>query len=221
MIGRQEPRNVLFAGVGGQGVMLASEVLARAAAVAGYDVKKSELHGLAMRGGAVVSHVRFGLKVHAPLIPVGQADVVVALEELEASRQVPMVRGGGCLLVATTRLSPMPILLGKAAYPEPGDALARRADLAFHLIPSVRLATQAGRARSANFVMLGVLSRYLPIEPAAWRSGLVAALPHKPGDVNLRAFALGLHFIEESTGQGNLKDEEGLAVSTSERVYLR
>lgn len=198
------PVNALLVGVGGQGVVLAAEVLARAAIAAGLDTKKSEVHGLAMRGGAVESHVRIGFKVRSPLIPPGAVDVVVAFEELEALRHASRLRPGGLLLVNDRRLNPAPVAAGRVAYPD--GILARLSrHLDGHLggvvgVPASELAAKAGQGRSENFVMLGVLCRFLPIPPHAWQSALGAALPRHPGDVNVRAFAIGLSHAREATG---------------------
>lgn len=186
--------NVLCAGVGGQGVVLAAEVIARAAIAAGCDAKKSEVHGLAMRGGAVQSHVRFGGRVMSPLVPPGETDVLVGFEELEALRFAPAVRAGGAAIVNLRRLNPAPVAAGRVPYPE-GAPDRMRARIARVLaVPAEELARAAGNPRSENFVILGVTATLLPLPPAAWQAALAGSLPYKPGDVNLRAFALGLRF---------------------------
>lgn len=186
--------NVLCVGVGGQGVVLAAEVIARAAIAAGCDTKKSEVHGLAMRGGAVQSHVRFGDMVHSPLVPDGQADVLVGFEELEALRFGSMVRSDGAAIVNLRRLNPAPVAAGRASYPEKAADRLRARTARVVPVPAEDLARRAGNPRSENFVILGVVSRLLPLPPAAWQAALTECLPRKAGDVNLRAFAIGLSF---------------------------
>ena len=188
---------MLLVGVGGQGVVLAAEVLARAAIASGFDVTKSEVHGLAMRGGAVQSHVRFGSRVHSPLIPPGEADVLVAFEELEALRFADTVKPRAVAVVNLKRINPAPVAAGRVAYPDGIVAAMQRRIALVAAIDAGMLARQAGKGRSENFVLLGVLSRYLPLPAPSWQEGLTAALPRHPGDVNLRAFALGLHHVHE------------------------
>ncbi|MEA2063766.1 MAG: indolepyruvate oxidoreductase subunit beta, partial [Gemmatimonadota bacterium] len=166
--------NVLLAGVGGQGIILASEVLCQAALIEGLDVKKSEVHGMSQRGGAVNSHVRFSQgKVFSPLIPAGQARFLVAMEKLEALRWEHFLAPGGTILVNDFRLDPASVACGKVSYTD--DAIGRlRAKHADRVIVAdgPALALEAGNPRVMNTVILGLLSNYLPFSLEHWQEAL-------------------------------------------------
>jgi indolepyruvate ferredoxin oxidoreductase, beta subunit len=183
--------NIAVVGVGGQGILLASDVISQAALCAGYDVKKNELHGMAQRGGSVVSEVRFGEKVHSPVIPDGEADVLISLELLEGLRNAHRLRAGGAVLCDLLRIRPAVRPPGAPAYPE--DAVERlRATVArAHVLEATELARQAGTPRAANTVLLGALSRLLPLPEETWRRALEICLRPELLGVNLKAFNLG------------------------------
>lgn len=183
--------NILFAGVGGQGIILASDVLAKTAADSGLEVKKSDVHGMSQRGGAVTSHVRFGDKVYSPLIPEGEADVIMASELLEALRWLPFLKDGGRIAVSTQRIPPPTVARGEQVYPD--DILARLKDRDPQLIAldCLELANQAGDSRTATIVLLGGLSTILHFPEAAWLDRLKKEAPKKAIAVNLTAFAAG------------------------------
>jgi indolepyruvate ferredoxin oxidoreductase beta subunit len=183
--------SVLLAGVGGQGVLLASEVLAEAAAIAGNDVKKSEVHGMAQRGGSVVSHLRFGPVVHSPLIPRGGADFLVSFERLETLRYLESLHAGSVVLVNDQRILPLPVSVGKAAYPEDVEERVRAAGLRAHFVDGHGLALAAGNAKAVNAVILGALSALMDFAPALWEEALRRQIPARLLEVNRRAFALG------------------------------
>lgn len=182
--------SVLLCGVGGQGTILAGDLLAKTAAACGLDITLSEVHGMSQRGGSVDTLVRFGSEVFSPLICRGEADFVLSFEELEAARWAPYLKAGGTLIMSLTRIAPLPVLLGKADYPE---------DLARDLSSKCRLialdadviARRSGSARAANLVLLGVLSAQLPFEEAKWREVIAARVPPKTLEINLRAFQQG------------------------------
>jgi indolepyruvate ferredoxin oxidoreductase beta subunit len=183
--------NVLMAGVGGQGIILASGVLAQAAAAAGFKVKKSDVHGMAQRGGSVSSHVRFGEVVYSPLIPEGETDILMASEFLEGLRMLPHLRSGGRVVLSTQRILPPTVSRGEQAYPE--DILRRvqeRDPRAIHL-DCLELAREAGDARTATVVLLGALSTLLPFPEINWLQLLEEAVPKKAVKVNLVAFQRG------------------------------
>jgi indolepyruvate ferredoxin oxidoreductase beta subunit len=185
-----EITNVAIVGVGGQGILLASDVLAQAALCAGYDVKKNELHGMAQRGGSVVSEVRFGPKVHSPVIPDGETDVLVAMELLEALRSIHTLRSGGVVLSDDLRIRPSVRPPGAPGYPEEIAERLRASSRAL-LLPATQLAAQAGNRRAANTVLLGALSHYLSLPAEAWSRALQLSLRPSLLEVNLKAFALG------------------------------
>jgi indolepyruvate ferredoxin oxidoreductase, beta subunit len=184
--------NVLMTGVGGQGILTASAVLSDAALLAGYDVKKSEVHGMSQRGGSVESHVRFSAEqVHSPLIAWGGADVVMALELLEGLRSAYWCRPGGVILVDERRILPSTVVAGGLQYPADClERLARHAGTTV-VVKAFTIARELGEPRAANVVMLGALSEFLPVAEEAYREALGNSIKSKALDINLRAFDLG------------------------------
>jgi indolepyruvate ferredoxin oxidoreductase beta subunit len=183
--------SVLLAGVGGQGVLLASEVLAEVASLAGNDVKKSEVHGMAQRGGSVVSHLRFGAEVFSPLIPRGGADYLVSFERLETLRYLDSLHAGSVVLVNDQRILPLPVSVGKAAYPADVEERLRAAGVRAYFVDGRGLADKAGNAKAVNAVILGALSAIMAFAPELWENALRHQVPPRLIDVNRRAFALG------------------------------
>lgn len=188
--------NILLVGVGGQGIILGADVLAQALMASGYDVKLSEIHGMSQRGGSVHTGVRFGEKVHSPLVERGEADHLMAFEQLEAVRWLPYVRESGRVIVSDERIMPLPVLLGTAEYPEDPVALLSAAKAEVLSVPSVKLALEAGDKRAANIVMLGVLAKGLPVETSIWRSVIERRVPPRTIDINTRAFELGYNWSQ-------------------------
>lgn len=183
--------NIRLAGVGGQGILVASEVLCEALRRVGHDVKKSEIHGMAQRGGTVNSDIRFGRRVYSPIIPEGEADILVAFEEMEALRYLPSLKDGGIVIVNRQRILPAAVASGRVAYPE--DVVARLARRAAQVVAldGVAMALEAGSVRSVNVCLLGALSRFLDIPEETWQAVLSERFRRKGVDENLRAFALG------------------------------
>jgi indolepyruvate ferredoxin oxidoreductase beta subunit len=183
--------NILLVGVGGQGIILASEIMADVFLEAGYDVKKSEVHGMAQRGGSVSTHVRFGPKVFSPLIKEGEADIFMAFEELEALRYLSYLGPDPAILLNEQRLNPPGVSLGNEEYPaDVKEVLSRRAKT-FRSIPARDLAVRAGDVRAANVVLLGALHSILSIPEKTWTDHILKRFPPKAGPANLEAFRLG------------------------------
>lgn len=183
--------NILLVGVGGQGIILASEIMADVFMEAGYDVKKSEVHGMAQRGGSVSTHVRFGRKVYSPLIKEGEADIFVAFEELEALRYLSYLGRRPSILLNEQRLNPPGVSLGNEDYPaDVKEILSRRAG-EFKPIPARDLAVKAGDVRALNVVLLGALHSLLSIPEETWTDSILKRFSPKAGSVNLEAFRLG------------------------------
>jgi indolepyruvate ferredoxin oxidoreductase beta subunit len=183
--------NILLVGVGGQGIILASEIMADVFLEAGYDVKKSEIHGMAQRGGSVSTHVRFGPKVFSPLIKEGEADIFMAFEELEALRYLSYLGPDPAILLNEQRLNPPGVSLGNEEYPaDVKEVLSRRAKT-FRSIPARDLAVRAGDVRAANVVLLGALHSILSIPEKTWTDHILKRFPPKAGPANLEAFRLG------------------------------
>lgn len=180
---------VLLCGVGGQGTILAADVLAHAALAAGETVKVSEIHGMAQRGGAVTTVVRFGSEVLSMVADEGCADCVVSFETTEALRNLPYLKRGGYLLVADETIKPLPVLTGKAAMPR----LARQqlAEKGAALIPAGRAAESIGSPKSVNIVLLGALSTQLGFPTQVWEEVIRQRVPKKTIEANLAAFEAG------------------------------
>jgi len=183
--------NVLLAGVGGQGVLLGSEVLAEVASLAGFAVKKSEVHGMAQRGGSVVSHLRFGAEVFSPLISRGAADYLVSFERLETLRYLDFLHAGSVVLVNNQQIVPLPVAVGKAVYPVDIEARLLATGVRSCFVEGHAIALAAGNAKAVNAVILGALSAIMSFAPALWEEALRHQLPARLLDLNLRAFALG------------------------------
>ena len=189
-------RTVLLCGVGGQGTILAADLLARAALVAGYDVKVSEIHGMAQRGGAVTTVVRFGDKVNTMVADLGETDCVVSFETTEALRNCPFLKKGGYLLVADETIKPLPVACGRASMPV--NAKRKLSELGAVLIPAHNLAVEAGNAKCENVVLLGALEAELGFGEDAWHQAIEKRVPAKTIDANIKAFELGLSFARNA-----------------------
>lgn len=183
--------NILMAGVGGQGVILASEIVSEAMMRSGYDVKKSEVHGMAQRGGSVTTHVRFGSKVYSPIIKDGEVDILFSFELLETMRYLNTLREKAALMVNAQKILPPSVTLGKDVYPDNIAELLQTRYPRFELIDAPAIARQAGNAKAVNVAFVGALSRYLDVPENSWHAAIEAMLPPKLVEVNLKAFALG------------------------------
>jgi len=183
--------NILISGVGGQGVVLASYVLSRVALAEGYDVKQSEVHGMAQRGGCVTSHLRFGDKVYSSLITPGTVDVLLSFESVEAMRYVHWLKPGGLLVYNAARVNPSTVSSGACEYPEGIEERIVAAWPNVRAVDASALAAQAGTVKAANVVMLGAMASALPFTPEMLESVIRRSVPPKTLDVNLEAFRLG------------------------------
>ena len=183
--------NVFLAGVGGQGILLASEVLCEAFLLSGHDVKKSEVHGMAQRGGAVTTHLRFGKKVYSPLIEPGTADLLVAFEKMEALRFAHYLSPGGAALVNAQEILPPSVSTGKERYPSRIEERLREFTPNLFVVDALAMALSLHEVRAVNIVMVGAASHFLPLAEEAYVEALRAALPAKIVEVNVRAFRAG------------------------------
>ena len=183
--------NVLIAGVGGQGTLLASRVLGKYAMLCGKDCKLSEIHGMSQRGGSVVTHVRIGDKIHSPVIWEGGADVIVAFERLEAARVKHYLKKDGVLLVNDEKILPMPCITGAAVYPEGVKEELTSVVEKTYFIRAQEWALEAGSEKATNIVMLGALCRLLGFEKEIMQEAVTACVPAKFTQLNLRAFEFG------------------------------
>lgn len=187
---------ILLVGVGGQGTILAGDVLAKTAAAAGMDVKISEIHGMAQRGGSVSTVVRVGAQVHSMICDPGCADVVVAFEAVEALRAQEYLAADGAMIVNEELISPVMVNIGRAAMPD--GVYERLADLRATVVPASRLATEVGSPKSANVVLMGALSTKLPFDEGTWREVIARRVPPKTVEANLKAFEAGRRAAAEA-----------------------
>ena len=183
--------NILFSGVGGQGILLASELTAYAQLAAGFDVKKSEVHGMAQRGGSVEAHLRYGERVYSPLIDPGTADILVAFEILEAARYLPYLHKDSAVIVNTQKILPPSVALGKAQYPDTILDELRARHINVVAIDAFAVAQQVGELRTANVIMVGAMSNFLAVDPAVFLQAIDSAVKKPFRDMNKKAFAAG------------------------------
>ncbi len=187
----KDTQNVLIVGVGGQGVLLASAILSAVTVEAGLDAKKSEVHGMAQRGGVVSSHVRFGEKVYSPLIPTGEADVILAFEQAEAQRWVHFLKPSGTMIINAYKLFPPIASMKGFDYPaDPISAVKKRTNKVI-VVDAADLARELGNPRLVNTILLGVLSQSLSISTEIWEKVLRERVPKGTEDINVQAFRTG------------------------------
>ncbi len=183
-------KNIMIVGVGGQGTLLTSRILGKLATQAGFDVKLSEVHGMAQRGGSVVTFVRFGGKVAEPIVEEGQADVLIAFERLEALRYLHFLRKDGVVVVNDLRIDPITVVTGAAEYPEDIIARLRKARRTI-AVPATEEAKKLGVPRAFNVVVLGAAARHLDFPKEDWLRVIETTVPPKTVEINKRAFERG------------------------------
>ncbi len=186
-------KSILIVGVGGQGTLLASRVLGSTMLKRGYDVKVSEVHGMSQRGGSVVTYVRFGSEVASPVILEGEADIILAFEQLEAARYVSCLKKDGTIIVNTQQIDPMPVVTGDMDYPQGLIESIRAKGCSVLALDALSLAQQAGSPKAVNVVMIGAMAKYLELDKESWLESVKATVPPKFLDLNVRAFELGYH----------------------------
>ncbi len=184
-------KNILIVGVGGQGTLLASKLMGKCFVDKGYDVKVSEVHGMSQRGGSVVTYVRYGEKVYSPVIEKGEADIIIAFEQLEAARWLEYLKPDGILIANTQRIDPMPVIMGAAKYPENILDKLQAKGVKVISVDALDLAVKAGNPKSTNVVLLGVTARFLGFERDMWIDIIRSTVPEKMLDINVKAFDLG------------------------------
>jgi indolepyruvate ferredoxin oxidoreductase beta subunit len=186
-----DTRSILIAGVGGQGILRASDILCRVFMNAGLDVKKSEVHGMAQRGGCVTSHVRYGTKVFSPLAKKHDVDILVSFEKLDTLRYLDYLKKDGIVIINTEELYPPSVNLGEAIYPDDVIVQVQRLFPTVKVVDAPALAIQAGNSRTVNTVFLGVLSASLSLPIESWERALEESFPAKLVKANCQAFHLG------------------------------
>jgi indolepyruvate ferredoxin oxidoreductase beta subunit len=183
--------NILIVGVGGQGVLLASELLSEVAVESGLDAKKSEVHGMSQRGGVVSSHVRFGRKVYSPIIPYGQADIILSFEQAEGLRAIDWLAPSGTVIVSKTRLVPPAANFGEVGYPDDPIAELKKHTRNVIAVDADRMALELGNIRLVNTILLAVASSFLNFKRETWEAAIRALVKSRFVDINLKAFSRG------------------------------
>ena len=188
----------LLVGVGGQGTILASNVLAELGVALGYDAKKAEVHGMSQRGGSVVSHVSWGEQVFSPIIPEGEADILIAFEKLEAMRFADGIRPGAVVLINDYKIVPLTVSSGGWKYPEVEKVRAAFAPLTdkVYCVKGVDIAEELGNPKAANVALLGALSKILKMDAKPWLKVIEARVPPKFLELNRKAFQAGRDAVE-------------------------
>lgn len=185
-------KNILFVGVGGQGTILASKILCEGLMEAGFDIKMSEVHGMAQRGGSVVTQVRYGEKVYSPIIEKGKADIIAAFEKSEAVRYLEYLKKDGHIIVNNQEIYPMTVLTQKEKYPENINESLRAAVSNTIIVDAVKTAEGLGNSKAQNIVLLGSLIKVLGLYDIDWNRIIEKTVPQKAVELNIKAFKAGM-----------------------------
>ncbi len=183
-------KNIMIVGVGGQGTLLTSRILGGLAIAGGYDVKLSEVHGMAQRGGSVVTFVRYGESVAEPIVEEGQADVIIAFERLEALRYAHFLKKDGALIVNDWRIDPMPVVIGAAQYPE-GILDKLREEYKVYTVDATEESKKIGNPKVFNLIVLGVAAQHMDFTKEQWYDVIERTVPPKTIEINKKAFEVG------------------------------
>ncbi|NTW58255.1 MAG: indolepyruvate oxidoreductase subunit beta [Nitrospirae bacterium] len=183
--------NILIAGVGGQGVLLTSKIIAEAALLQGLDVKQSEVHGMAQRGGSVLSQVRFGDQVFSPIVAEGEADLLIGFEPLETARYLHFLREDGIVVYNTRPIGTIGVSIGKEAYPQDIHDTIKKHASKVHPFDATNVAVEVGEKRAVNLVLMGAVLRFLPLKESVVDEAITNSVPKKVLDINRKAFLAG------------------------------
>ncbi len=183
--------SVVLVGVGGQGILLGSEIVARAAMHAGFDVKTNEVHGMAQRGGSVVAQIRYGKQVHSPLVSPGTARVLGSFEQIEAIRFAHYLADDGLAVVSSQMIVPVTVSMGASQYPKDTEDRLRTTFSKLIYMDASKIALGLGNIKTANVVILGAMSRGLDLPVESWREAIASSVAEKFRDINLKAFEAG------------------------------
>lgn len=184
-------KSIMIVGVGGQGTLLASRILGSALLSKGYDVKVSEVHGMSQRGGSVVTYVKYGEKVYSPVIGEGEADLILAFEQLEAARWLSCLKKDGTVVVNTQKIDPMSVVIGDSVYPDGVIDAVKNAGVNVVELDALPLAVEAGSPKAVNVVLIGAMAKNTDIDKEIWLDAVKACVPEKFLELNLKAFELG------------------------------
>ena len=186
-----ETKSIMIVGVGGQGTLLASRLLGNALLSKDYDVKVSEVHGMSQRGGSVVTYVKYGSKVASPIVALGEADLILSFEQLEAARWLPYLKKGGTIITNTQKMDPMPVVMGAAEYPHDILDAIRAKGVNLVAVDALSMAVEAGSAKAVNVALIGVMARNMDLEKQVWKDTIASTVPAKFLELNEKAFELG------------------------------
>ena len=189
-------KNIMIVGVGGQGTLLTSRILGGLAIAGGYDVKLSEVHGMAQRGGSVVTFVRYGDSVYEPIVEEGQADVIIAFEKLEALRYAHFLKPDGALIVNDWRIDPMPVVIGAAQYPENIIENLKK-EHKVYTVNATEESKKLGNSRVFNLIVLGIAAQHMDFSKEQWYEVIENTVPPKTIDINKKAFDVGYNLVSE------------------------
>ena len=184
-------KGIMIVGVGGQGTLLASRLLGNVLMDSGYDVKISEVHGMSQRGGSVVTYVKYGDNVASPIIGIGEADLILCFEQLEAARWLNHLKPTGKMIINTQSIDPMPVIMGAAKYPENIIENLEKSGANICAVDALSLAMEAGTPKAVNVALIGLLAKQTEIPKEAFIETVKKTVPAKFLDLNLKAFELG------------------------------
>ncbi len=187
-------KSVMIVGVGGQGTLLASRLLGAALLNSGFEVKVSEVHGMSQRGGSVVTYVKYGDEVSSPIVGPGEADLILAFEQLEAARWLPYLKTDGNIIANTQKIDPMPVVIGTAVYPDGVLEAIEKTGVKLTSIDALSLAVEAGSPKAVNVVLIGVMASKMDLPKETWIEAIKQTVPEKFLEMNLKAFELGYSF---------------------------
>ena len=184
-------KSIMIVGVGGQGTLLASRILGSALLSEGYDVKVSEVHGMSQRGGSVVTYVKYGDKVYSPVVGEGEADLILAFEQLEAARWLSCLKRDGKVIVNTQKIDPMSVVIGDCQYPDGVIDSIKETGAQVVALDALPLAVEAGSPKATNVVLIGAMAKNTDIAKEIWLDAVKACVPEKFLELNIKAFELG------------------------------
>ena len=187
-------KNIMIVGVGGQGTVLASKLLGAVLVDQGYDVKVSEVHGMSQRGGSVVTYVKYADKVQSPIVLKGEADIILAFEQLEAARWLEYLKPDGKIVVNDQKIDPMPVVSGTAEYPADVIDKLKATGASVMTVDALPLAVSAGSVKAVNVVLIGAMARHMDIPVELWKKAIENTVPPKFLEMNLKAFDSGYNF---------------------------
>ena len=190
-------RDIILSGVGGQGILSIATVIGKAALTEGLHIKQAEVHGMSQRGGSVVTYVKYGSKVASPIVALGEADLILSFEQLEAARWLPYLKKGGTIITNTQKMDPMPVVMGAAEYPHDILDAIRAKGVKLVAVDALSMAVEAGSAKAVNVALIGVMARNMDLEKQVWKDTIAATVPAKFLELNEKAFELGYGYQGE------------------------